>query len=308
MNGSLDWSALPTVASIFLLLLVGYGSKKLRILSVKDTGVIDSIVVNLALPAFIFTSIHQKPLTIDMITAPAIGIGVDAIVLTASYLLARLMKLDRTTTAGLMIAATFGNTGYLGLPVVSAVFKGDGGSLLTAAMVDAFAMRMILCSVGIAIVTTFAGAKFDWRCTLEFVKSPLFVALVVALLLRKMPMPEILLSGIDKMGGATVPLSMISVGLNLSMGVVGKYPLGTAAAAVLKLAAMPALMFLGLTLFGIEQSVSRVAVLEMAMPSAIFGGVIVSRYGGNKEFAAGAIFASTLLSVITIPAVLMLLK
>jgi malate permease and related proteins len=308
MIRSLDWSALPTVASIFLLLLVGYGTKKLRILSVKDTGVINSIVVNLALPAFIFSSIHGKPLEFDMIKAPFIGIAVDVVVLVAAYLIARLLKLDRPTTAGLMIAASFGNTGYMGLPIVSAVFKGDGGSMLTAAMMDSFAMRIMLCTVGIAVATTFAGREFDWRCTLEFVKSPLFGALVIALLLRKAPIPEFLMSGIDKMGGATVPLSMISVGLNLSMGSVGKWPLGTVAAALLKMAAMPALMCLGVSLMHIDHSVSRVAILEMGMPSAIFGGVIAGRYGANKEFVAGAIFLSTLLSVVVIPVVVMLVK
>lgn len=308
MIGSLDWSALPTVASIFLLLLVGYGSKKLRILSESDTGVINSILVNLALPAFIFSSIHGKPLQLDMIKAPIIGIVVDVVILAAAYLVARLLKLDRTTTAGLMIAATFGNTGYVGLPVVSAVFNGDGGSLLTAAMMDSFAMRTILCTVGIAVATTFAGRQFDWRCTLEFVKSPLFVSLVIALLLRKTPMPEFLMSGIDKMGGATVPLSMISVGLNLSMGSIGKWPLGTFAAAVLKMAVMPALMCVGVSLMRIDHSVARVAILEMAMPSAIFGGVIAGRYGANKEFVATAIFLSTLLSIVVIPIVVMLIK
>jgi len=308
MNGNLDWSALPTVASIFLLLIVGYSSKKLRILSVKDTGVINSIVVNLALPAFIFVSIHDKPLTLDMVKAPGIGIVVDVAVLAGAYVIARLLKLDRPTTAGLMIAATFGNTGYMGLPVVSAVFKGDGGSLLTAAMMDSFAMRMVLCTAGIAVATTFAGTRFDWRCTLEFVKSPLFAAVVIALLLRKTPVPQFLLSGIDKMGGATVPLSMISVGLNLSMGSVRKWPAGSLAATALKMAAMPALMFLGLSALHIEHSVSRVAVLEMAMPSAIFGGVIAGRYGANKEFVAGAIFVSTLLSVVALPIVVMLVK
>lgn len=308
MIGSLDWSALPTVASIFLLLLVGYGSKKLRILGVKDTGVINSIVLNLALPAFIFSSIHGKPLEFDMIKAPFIGIAVDVVVLGAAYLIARLLKLDRPTTAGLMIAASFGNTGYMGLPVVSAVFKGDGGSMLTAAMMDSFAMRIMLCTVGIAVATTFAGRKFDWLGTLEFVKSPMFAALVIALLLRKTPMPEFLMSGIDKMGGATVPLSMISVGLNLSMGSVGKWPLGTVAAALLKMAAMPALMCLGVSLMRIDHSVARVAILEMGMPSAIFGGVIAGRYGANKEFVAGAIFLSTLLSIVVIPVVVMLVK
>lgn len=296
------------VASIFLLLLVGYGSKKLRILSVKDTGVINSVVINLALPAYIFSSIHDKPLGIDMIKAPFVGLAMEIIVLGTAYVIARLLKLNRPTTAGLMIAATFGNTGYLGLPFVTASFHGDQGSIQAAVMMDSFAMRILLCTAGVAVATCFAGERFNWQSTMEFVKSPLSVAVVVGLLLRNAPVPDFLMSAITYMGNATVPLSMISVGLNLSMGSVRRWPLGIGAAVILKMALLPTLVYFCLPLLHIEHAVARVAVLEMAMPSAIFGGVIAGRYGANKEFVAGAIFASTLASTLVIPTVLTLVR
>ena len=302
----MNYGALSTVASIFLLLLVGYGAKRLRILSAKDTGVIDSIVINLALPAFIFSSMHDKPLTVGMIKAPFVGLSMEIAVLGAAYLIARKLRLDRPTTAGLMIAAAFGNTGYMGLPVVSAVFHGDKAAIQSAVMMDSFAMRILLCTAGVAVATFFAGERFSWQSALEFLKSPLSAAVVIALLLRTTHVPGLLMSSITYMGNAIVPLSMISVGLNLSTGSVRRWPLGIAAAVVLKMALLPALVYLCLPLLHIEHAVGRVAVLEMAMPSAIFGGVIAGRYGANKEFVAGAIFASTLASTLVLPAVLML--
>lgn len=296
------------VATIFVLLLIGYATKKLRVLSVKDTGVINSIVINLALPAFIFMSINGKPLTSAMLRAPMAGLVAEGAVLGLAYLLARAIKLDRKTTAGLMIAATFGNTGYLGLPFVTAIFNGDKTAIQSAVMMDSFAMRILLCSAGIAVATCFAGEKFKWQDMLEFVKSPLFVAVVLGLLLRTTPVTGVANDVLTYIAAMTVPLSMISVGLNLSMGAAKKWPLGVAVAVLLKLAALPALTLLGLPLLHVDHTVAKVAVLEMAMPSAIFGGVVAGRYGANKEFVAGAIFMSTLLSVLAIPAVLMLVK
>jgi len=275
---------------------------------VKDTGVIDSIVINLALPAYILSSMHGKPLGTDMIKAPFVGLIMEVIVLGAAYAIARALKLNRPTTAGLMIAAAFGNTGYLGLPFVTAAFHGDPSSIQAAVMMDTFAMRILLCTAGVAVATCLAGDRFNWQSTMEFVKSPLSVAVVVGLLLRNAAVPDFVMSAITYMGNATVPLSMISVGLTLSTGSVRQWPLGIAAAVVLKMAALPALVYVGLPLLHIEHSVARVAVLEMAMPSAIFGGVIAGRYGANKEFVAGAIFASTLASTLVIPAVLMFVR
>jgi predicted permease len=296
------------VACIFVLLLVGYATKKLRILSVKDTGVINSIVINLALPAFIFLSINDKPLTSSMLRAPVAGLAAECAILALAYWVSQLLKLDRKTTAGLMIAATFGNTGYLGLPFVTAAFSGDKVAIQSAVMMDSFAMRILLCTAGIAVATSFAGEKFKWRDTLEFVKSPLFAAVVLGLVFRTIPIKGVTYDVLKYVADLTVPLSMISVGLNLSMGSAKQWPLGVAAAVLFKIAALPVLTLLALPLLHVDHTVAKVAVLEMAMPSAIFGGVIAGRYGANKEFVAGAIFISTLLSVVAIPAVLTLVK
>jgi len=300
-------NAVSPVASIFILLLVGYASRKLRILSVKDTGIIDSIVINLALPAFIFTSIHGKPLYIDMLKAPVISIAAQIIVLGAAYLIGRLLRLNRPTIGALMIASAFGNTGYLGLPFVTAVFDGNKAAIQSAVMIDSIGMRPLLCTVGVSVATCFAGQKFDWRNMLEFIKTPLLPALLIGLALRSVYIPDPIMKAVTFMGAATVPLSMLSVGLNLSTGSAKKWPIAISTAVVLKLAALPAIIYFGLPLFGIEHTVAKTAVLEMAMPSAIFGGVIAGRYGANKEFVAGAIFVSTLLSVVAIPTVLAIL-
>ena len=94
-----NWAALSTVASIFLLLIVGYGAKKLRILSVNDTGVINSIVINLALPAFIFSSVHDKPLTVGMIKAPIVGLAMEAADLAAEVAAKAFRKNDLSNSA-----------------------------------------------------------------------------------------------------------------------------------------------------------------------------------------------------------------
>ena len=49
-------------------------------------------------------------------------------------------------------------------------------------------------------------------------------------------------------------------------------------------------------------------ILESAVPSAVFTGVVASRYKANGEFAAAAVFISTIISAAWIPAVLMMMK
>lgn len=297
-----------TVTSIFLLLLAGYVAKRLGALKPSDASVVNALVVNLTMPAFIFVSVHNKPLTSEIIKAPAIGILMESVVIVLAYSVARILRLDRRTTGALMLVSAFGNTGFLGYPVVTAAFRNERDALLCAVMFDEFAMAMILNSAGVAIAIAASGARFEWRNVLEFLKSPLFPATVIALAMRKLAIPGFLMSTLEYLAAGTVPLAMISIGLTLSTGTIRSYPLPILFALILKMIVLPVLVWLSLSVLGIQGVVRQVSVLESAMPSAVFSGVVAARFGANGSFAAAAIFVMTMFSVILIPLTLTLIK
>ena len=295
------------MTSIFLLLLAGYLARRFGALKAGDATVVNSIVINLTMPAFIFVATHNKPITGGMIKAPILGFAVEIVVLGAAYLIARALRLDRRTTGALMLVSAFGNTGFLGYPVVTAAFRGDKHAILTAVMFDEFAMAMVLNSIGVAIAASFAGTRFEWSSLLEVFKSPLLPSTIVALALRKVYMPPLVMTTLGFLAAGTVPLAMISIGLTLSAGTVRNHPAGIGVAFVLKMLLLPAMMWLLLPLIGVHGTVRNVAILESAMPSAVFSGIVAARYGANGAFAAAAIFVLTLASVLWIPVALVLL-
>jgi predicted permease len=298
---------LPTVASIFLLLLVGYAAKRFGALKASDASVVNSLVVNLTMPAFIFVSIHSRPIKPGMLQAPIVGFVMEMVVMGLAYLMAILLRLDRRTTAALMLVSAFGNTGFLGYPVVTAAFPDDKNALLCAVMFDEFAMALALNSVGVAVATAASGTKFEWGNVLEFLRSPLFPATIVSLLLRNVAIPRFLISTLEYLAAGTVPLAMISIGLSLSTGAVRNYPRAIAVALVLKMIVLPSLVWLTVPAINADRIVRQVAILESSMPSAVFSGVIASRFGANGAFAAATIFVLTLCSVIFIPLTLTLI-
>ena len=296
------------MASVFLLMLAGYGAKRTGVLKATDARVVNSLAINLTMPAFIFVSIHGQSLDSAMVKGPALGFVMEMVVLGLAYASARALKLDRRTTGGLMLAAAFGNTGFLGYPMVTAAFPHDGRAMPTAVMYDEFAMAMILNSVGVAVAASFAGKSFEWKSLLEFLKNPLFPSTVIALALRTVYVPPTIIKTLDFLAAGTVPLAMISIGLSLSARSIKKYPGALTAGCVLKMVALPALVYLTLPLLGVTGIVRQVMVLESAVPTAVIAGVIAGRFGANEEFVASAIFVSTLLSIAVIPAVLMLVR
>lgn len=296
------------MASVFLLLLAGYGAKRVGVLKAADARVANSIVINLTMPAFIFVSIHAQSLSSAMVKAPILGFVMEMVVMGLAYASARALKLNRPTTGGLMLAATFGNTGFLGYPMVAAAFPHDGHAMPTAVMFDEFAMAMVLNSIGVAVAACFAGRRFEWNSLFEFLKTPLLPSTVIALALRTVYVPAVILKTLGFLAAGTVPLAMISIGLSLSANSLKKNPGALGTAFLLKMIALPLLMYVTLPLIGVTGTVMQVTVLESAVPTAVVSGVIAGRYGANEEFVATAIFAMTLLSVAILPAVLLLVR
>jgi len=295
-------SVIGTVFSVFLLLSLGYGAKKVRLLKAEDADLLNTVVVYMTLPAFIFDAIYsyRKPLPWSIAKAPAAGFATILIVLAIAYLAGKAMNLSRPTLGGLIIASGFGNTGFLGYPVVQAAFQ-DKAALVTAALYDELAMALPLYTMGALIAASFSGTRVDRAQLVRVLTLPSLIAIPVALVVRQVSIPAPVISAIRYLAAGTVPMVMISLGLSLSGRSLRGMALPVAVTCTLKLAVLPLLTYYAARWAGLSGVVHQSTVLESAMPSAVMTCVIASKFGADAKFVAGVIFLTTLLSIGTIP-------
>lgn len=103
--------------------------------------------------------------------------------------LGRLLRLPRATLGALMIVGVFGNTAFLGYPVTLSLLPGE---FPQAVLLDEFD-----CVLALYLGAAFIGGAFgphggDWRgAVLRFARSPLFLSVVAALLVRLLPWPPV---------------------------------------------------------------------------------------------------------------------
>lgn len=301
-------SIVSTVLSIFLLLFTGYGIKKGRILKSGDAETLNTIVLYLTLPAFIFEAIYgyRGDLSIEIAKVPVFGFAAMCAVMLMAWLVGRALRLDRRIVGGLIIVSAFGNTGFLGYPVVEAAFR-DKGALVTAVMYDELAMAFPLYTVGLAVAAFFSGEKISREYMMKVFKLPSMWAIPLALILRPIALPEPVVQAIHYLSNGTIPLVMISLGLSLSASSLKGYAVPVLVACVLKLAVLPFVTYHTMTWVGVRDTMHQVTVLESAMPGAMMSGVIASRFGNCGEYATSAVFAATVLSIVTIPLTLAVL-
>ena len=297
-----------TVISIFIILLLGYSAKKFKVLKQQDEVVISNIVINFTLPALIFASTHGKPLNTSMITAPLVTILIQFLIMGIAFGFAKAIKLDRKCIGGLLLVCVYGNTAYLGYPLISAIFPHSKSAMLTAVLFDFIAMRLPLLTIGVVIAATFAGDKFRWSNLNELWKMPALWAMVIALITKDMYIPDVLLKTFKILGDATTPMAMLSIGLSLSTSSIKKYPIVYMVVFILKMMALPLAVWFITLHIGVSGIIRDVVIIQSITPTAVNAGVIASKYGKCGEFAAGAVFLTTLASIGMIPLALYLIK
>lgn len=151
-------------------------------------------------------------------------------------------------------------------------------------------------------------AKFRWQQLLSPCIVTAAIALVIALI--HINMPALLGECLNFTGSLTTPLSLLLVGSLLA-----DLPFGRAftsprlwALAAFRLLILPITLWLLLKWTGIGTSlVANIAVILMAMPTALNGSMLAMEYGGDTECMAQSIFLTTLMSIITIPVLAALL-
>lgn len=286
---------------------IGYGIKKARLLRTEDMNVLITIIIYLMLPCFVFDAIytHHQAIPLSIAKVPLVGFGIELVVICIAYFAGRVLKLDRPTRGGLILAAVFGNTGFLGYPIVQAAF--GKSALITATLYDGLAMALPLYTLGMVIAARFAGEKVDRMQLLKMAALPAIWAIPLALLLRPVTLPEPILRSIGYLANGTVPLAMLSIGLSISARSIKGLAIPIVAACALKLVVLPLITFYAARTVGISGLVQTVTVIEAGMPSAAMACVVAAKFGANERFVAGIIFVSTLLSLITIPAMLVIL-
>ncbi len=314
---------LGALAPLFLLILLGYGLKRLRVLHPAHVPVLNGLVLNVTLPALIVQGLMGAPrLPLADALPPLALILAQGVTLALAYGAGRAFRMTRPVQGALLMTATFGNTGFLGYPIALALLP---QLFPTTILLDQFGMTIMLyftaAIVGARLGTSGGGTGDVRAAILRFLRGPLFLSVVVGTLARLVPWPPALLHlpGLPQIGRAlmqclkylgqgTTPLVLLALGVALRPGAARAYAGPLAAACALKLLVTPLAMWAVLRVFGLHGDLLTTSVLSAAMPTAVTASVLSADHDLAGDYAVGVVFASTILSAVTVPLLLSVLR
>ena len=231
-------------------------------------------------------------------------------------LLARLVpKLLRTTReeAGVYQFMTiFSNVGFMGYPVVRAVY--GSGAMFHATIFNVF-FQLLSFTYGIRLISTHKeDARFSWR----ILARPMVIASIVSYVLYFADVQpvlqghaagRVLIQVLGFVDGITSPLCMVVIGISLALVPVKKVFTNWRlyALVVFKQILLPVVMYFVLRPFVSKELILGICVIMTAMPIAAMTSLFCAKYDGPCDTAAAGVFLSTLLSVPAIPLVMLML-
>ncbi|MCE5203439.1 MAG: AEC family transporter [Actinomycetia bacterium] len=278
---------------------IGVALRLTGMLSPNDAKPLNTVLIYVALPALVFTTVQPAEVSLELVAIPALGWVIAVSGLALAWVCVRLLKLQGAAAGAFLLAAAFGNTGYIGYPVASALL-GDPG-LVRAIFYDIFGNTAAIVTIGSMVASRFGEHGLKVNPIKEIVTFPPFIALAVALVLRSVPVPSAVMDWLGVLGKLVVPLIMVSVGLSLQPGRLREHLPVVSAIAAIKLLVLPLLAWgLGTLLLADPASV-RVLVLEAGVPSMMLTVVVGTRFRLDVDLIASAILVTTVGAIVTIP-------
>ncbi|WP_289197203.1 AEC family transporter [uncultured Dubosiella sp.] len=288
---------------IFLLIALGYGLYKKGFIDEPMRKKLTDLTLSLILPCAIIQSFEldltpsQRNACVFVFLA---SLGVQALYMVCNRFLWK--KESANKRICLQYATLVSNAGFFGMPIAQAAF-GEIGLLF--ASIFLIPQRVVMWSAGLSL---FAGST-HWKQTVRQVCThPCIVALALGLAVLGLrtigvELPEPLDLTIRAIAACNTPICMFVIGALLAHAKKSDIFSKTIMTySVVRLLVLPAVVFLLFRFLPMDPLVMKICVLESAMPAASTTAMLAARYDKEPAFASQLIFASTALSLLTLPA------
>ena len=305
----MDFNALlNTIIMLFIFMAVGFTANKLNIIDEVASKKLSKLIISICQPCLIIGSLVKFEYSTENLKLGFITLGLGIVIHTAlaviAFLACRPFK-DIDEQKITEFCMVFGNVGFIGFPILQSLF-GDKGLFMGAFFVISF--HLVLWTWGIAIL---ARKRSDIKLTvrkifINFGTVP--SAIGISLFLLNFEMPKFITSTLGYLGDMCTPVSMLIIGALLArtnlLSLFKSFKVYYLSA--MRLIISPLIICVVMTLVGFPADMTLFMTAVCCLPSATTVSMLSEMYGLKSEYSAQLVGMSSFLSLLTIPAVLLL--
>lgn len=289
---------------LFVLIGVGFLCGKKGILTDHSSKHITDIVLYIVTPC-VMVSAFQRKFSMELVGNIIIGVIFSAVIIAISILIAKITFHDKNKVDNSVykFATIFSNCGFMSLPLQKAILGDDGwfyGSIFIAVF------NIFLWTYGLVMMS---GDKKQLSLK-KLALNPGIVGVVIALILfvSGIELPYIVAKPIEYLSDLNTPLPMLVVGFYLSQANLKKAFTGAKIYLTLavRLIIIPLIAVAAMTVLKIDSAITVSFTIACAAPTAATTTMFSAKFNRNVELSVSLVASTTIVSIITMPAVVAL--
>jgi len=303
------YTILSRIIVVFSLIGVGFILDKRRVVSREALQSLSTVVINIMMPALIFSSIvtqFSRSAILSGYALPLLGILTFAAGALVGWVTVLLLKgPGRESNNTIVYLLTINNYSYLALPLAYMLFGDNGVALL---FLHNLGCHFVFWTFGVWLL---AGGGFSLQSVKPLINVPfisLLISLCIPLLGVQRFVPPLVVEICDTLGRGAIPLIMLVIGSTLAeiefkRGLFQKEIIWIT---VCRLAVIPLIVIALLKMLPLPELYRNISIIVAVMPAASSTPLFTRQFGGDTPLAAKSVFVTTLVSAVTVPVLLML--
>jgi predicted permease len=293
-------AVLEQLGFMIVFLAVGAAASATGPLTTARTETLTAIAFYIALPALVFASTFDRPLS--ELISPALLLGfwtVLASTIAAGWILHR-RRASGARRSVAIVQSYHGNMGFLGLPLVAATV-GDGAAAVASVVLGLGALTHVPVTVFTLIRINDSDASLSGELR-ALATNPVLVSLTagIAASVGGVGLPTVAVAGLDAVSTLALPLALVCVGAKLDTGLSLSTLRPTTSVVLLKVVWMPVLAWVVFSTLGLGSTALSAAVIMFGAPTAVSTYIYTSELGGDAAFASMNVVMTTVASLGTL--------
>ncbi len=301
---SVGQNVASNVLVMLFLMLIGFIFTKKGVFNESGIKQMTELSLRVAVPCLIISS-YQRPFDLEMAKnlglAMIFTLGIHMVYMLIAIVVfkKREDKKDRISK----FSAMYSNCGFMALPLIQAIY-GEEGVFYAVAYVTVF--NILYWTQGIYLYTK--DIKQLSVKKIIFNPGVLGAIIGIALFVLRITLPTPIGKTVSFMASINTPIPMIVLGTYLVKINIKETLKNSSlwAVTLLRLIVCPLVTMVILKLFNWDSIISMPLILASASPVAAVATLFAVRYGLDSEYSTQAVSFTTLLSVITIPVIMMI--
>lgn len=300
------------VLPIFIIIGLGYACASFKLLKDGVGPALGSFCITILVPTLIFRTLSAADLG-DVSPWPlwaAYYSALFAVYMTAAILVRWAFKREARAAVVAGLTSGFGNTGLIGIPLITSIFGTQGLvplSLLIALHLPFVTILSVTLMSRAVVIDGYEEARPIREVLVSVARSLLTNPIIIGILagiavnLSGLPLPGVVNTVLASLANAATPAALFAVGMGLvDYGIRGTLKIG-GVLSVLKIILLPLLVFLFTTqLVSLPPLWVAVATIAAACPTGINAYLLAVQFGTGHAMSSNAITITTFSAIFTV--------